>query len=379
LEEIMKRATAVGGVAFVTAAVVGVAACVGDASTTNNGASAEAGAEAGDAGAVADSSVVKIDSGTGGGVDSSMAQDAGGNGFPSAECTAYAKGLCTFYAQCEVGTLHGIGTMADCEALNSLDCAYRQSGPTSGWTTAEVTQCANYFSTTGCNRALPSSTSACYNAGTGAQGAPCGTVYDCKALGCTIPTGQSCGTCDAVGTAGSPCGGTTGTSCGGAGLQCVSGVCATLVAVTSTCDATHFCYDSVCVTGDAGASSGTCTAPGTTIGAACSPATNSVSVGVPDCNRGAGFFCDSTKHCAAITYQPTGMPCDTTFSGTTHNECMTETATCVSGTCTAVIPIGMPCTRGSGNAACVNEAFCEPTTDGGTTGTCVATALDTCH
>jgi len=352
----------VAGLLAMGAVVLG--ACI---SSLHAGPDGRADGASGDSGS-ADSPVVDAISG-----DSGEPGDGG-----NAACAAYAAAECTFLARCEPGVLQvDHGTEAKCVQHITAACEFNVTAPGTGVTASYLAACtptlttkANACASGPVPLAVPSLSDPCNLVGAGMPGAPCGFDVQCQ-TGLCVLTGGVCGTCAPAAALGEVCGPTI--PCAN-GLVCSSknGLCATPVPVSASCDfdVTTVCVAGAnCVSADAGATSGTCLAAGAKVGMAC----NTKSVGAPPCSSLAGFFCDPTGQCAAISYVPTGATCGVSGDGGVDSVC-TNFDECLSGKCTAPIATGASCAVG-GEPTCAGVSVCVAG-DGGAPAVCTAPGLD---
>jgi hypothetical protein len=307
--------------------------------------------------------------------DGGVAPDApasaeGGAPLPSTECAAWANAQCTYDANCNPSGLQTDfgGSMSECVSEFGVFCAIYEQSQGTGWTTSAITACVTSLQNNmACKRGVPTASSPCQFAGSGAPGSACGDRYQCASLGCSVPQGTACGTCTQTASVGESCDGTTGATCA-IGLTCTAkGACATLVGSGAACDAANVCisgFDCVRASADAGAG-GTCQASVATLGAAC----DRNSIGAPRCDGALSLYCDGTGHCASVTFAAAGSPCGAADGGTSDVLC-TNGAACVSGSCVASLAPGDSCTGMSPycgfNTNCV-------------AGTCQYTNAANCH
>ncbi|HXX68790.1 MAG TPA: hypothetical protein VEK07_16500 [Polyangiaceae bacterium] len=282
-------------------------------------------------------------------------------GDAAASCAAYATADCQYISACEPGTLSGTyGTLTQCETVQTTDCMNNVGAPGSGWTTSWNTACSAELQgyAAACDagpipRPIPAA-GPCTLSGAGDAGAACGVAGQCG-TGVCDRIGAVCGVCTTPGALGQPCGPGTEVTCA-PGLACSSkNTCVSVVGVDASCDrgATTDCVGGaqcVIASADSG-TSGTCVAEGVKAGTAC----NSTGVGAPDCWDVAGFFCNGSSQCQAISYAASGAGCGEADGGTSDTAC--AGGTCVGTSCATPAPAGQACTVGYG-AGCEAGSVC---------------------
>jgi hypothetical protein len=300
--------------------------------------------------------------------DSTTSSEAAADGATiSPECAAYAAASCSYVSKCTPGNLRrDYDTEENCLSVTGARCAFDANAVPSVLTpswfnacSASLTTSANACASGPVPMNIPTPNDPCAVVGPISGGKACGLNDQCETDVCYRTGGGLCGTCLPGVGLGQPCN-PLATVCT-RGLVCGSkSSCVTLVGVNAHCDlgATSACVAGTdCVIGDAGATSGTCLTEGT-LGNPCDPG----GVGAPKCNIPWGYYCDATRHCAAITYVETSQPCAALGTVCTNG------AACVKGTCQPSIPVGDACTL-AGNPGCVAPAQCV-TTGMGAQGTC---------
>jgi len=311
----------------------------------------------------------------GGPSDAPMSGDAQAP-TPSTECTAYANALCAFYMMCDPGLVQASwGGVSSCQAAEAITCAIDESASGTGWTSAVIGTCTTRVMSLACtDHPVPTAADPCLSTGAGGAGAPCGLNVQCASRRCTLTAGTPCGTCDTIGMLGDTCGGTSRVNCD-VGLACSDqNKCVTVVAASATCDATHICVGGTeCVRATMGAHTGTCTLPSTMAGATCS----TTGVATAGCSADAGFFCDYTGRCSAVTYDPAGMSCGLVDGGVADNACASGAA-CRVGMCIAPLPPVAACTVGT-YPYCASNTLCVANSMGSLQGTCQYYGSATCH
>lgn len=297
-----------------------------------------------------------------------------GGGAADKACSALEKARCQKGDACfaDLATKVKFGDETTCEARTKLACLAGLVAPGSSATPAGVEACAAAVPGESCSDVEHGAIPVACEPAAGAipTGGPCGASAQCQSTYCAVPIEAVCGLCAPPPVPGDLCGNTA--ECGHAGLVCVkaSGRCAQSVALGSSCDKEHPCFEGASCVGAPPGAMGVCKPDATTLGAPCD-ATKATSA---DCDHNLGLVCDSlgSKACAAIAFVAPGAPCGLVQGvvvGCTKGAACAIAAGKKEGVCTAPAADGGAC-GGPAGTPCLAPAKCVVDADAGSMGAC---------
>ena len=286
-------------------------------------------------------------------------------------CATSAAARCAKLQACSPADLQRrFGTLAVCEARDTLGCTEALAAPMTGQTPTKVLACSDAVTAESCPDFFSKAPPAACTTPVGTDTGACGFAAECTTGFCGIATDAQCGTCAPQPLVGDSCA-TLG--CGQT-LVCVASTmtCQTPVASGGSCSRDLPCEAGFACVGTTAQPpvNGICMAEVATAGATCDAKRKTG----PDCSGDAGLTCDGTTNvCVAQPLAAAGASCGLVAGVVTR---CTAGATCVlptgstMGTCVAPAADGAACDPATG-PTCLTPARCIPTTAGGTAGTCM--------
>jgi hypothetical protein len=234
----------------------------------------------------------------------STSPDAAAEAGPSATtaCADFAQAVCDQLSTCTPFALkEAFGDVQTCAQRSVLSCPGTLAASGTKMTPSALEKCVQTIKSQSCDDALDNpQPPECSVPGTLAEGAACGSDWQCATGFCEIVAGKLCGACAARVSSGqrAPDGGAAcvvDDDCD-ARLVCAGGTCVSPGAVGATCSGTQPCLRTLTCIG------GKCATP-LAVGASCTAAT--------DCNGSTGLYCDtaSTKKCVQAGIAASGQPC----------------------------------------------------------------------
>ena len=261
---------------------------------------------------------------------------AGANATPEQACTDELTAYCKKLTTCApLFNPFVFGDEATCIQRNVSSCVKGLSLPNAP-TPADVEKC-----TSDLNADMDCPTLLSHNPpascqpkpGPSANGAVCGSDWQCESGYCKTPDDMQCGACTDRGGPGATCKKDDDCSYG---LNCAEGVCAASGEAGAACDKNHPCKSPLSCSGATLLMpSGTC--------AASAPAGGDCSTA--GCLLIDGLFCNSDKLCQKIEVAKPGEPCgliNKTLTVCSGSECK-KTGDQMSGVCGAIADDGGAC------------------------------------
>jgi len=288
---------------------------------------------------------------------------------PDQACGDLGVANCAKLDQCVFnGSSVRYGGASTCQARQKAACLARLTAAGTGNNPTLVEECVSQVPTGSCNDFDLGNIPECAaRVGSGANGAPCAFAGQCASSVCAIAVGTTCGTCAPPSQAGDSC---AAVSCSH-GFVCVAATqqCQPIGVAGADCDANHPCGAGLSCVTPASASTGTCVAAGTNVGAVCDPK----HVTASGCYGSAGLYCNgTTKTCTPISYVTAAAPCGSVNQGvaacTNGTTCFGAQGT-TPGICLADVADGQVCDTQSG-PACIPPAVCVTGSATATAGTC---------
>jgi len=279
------------------------------------------------------------------------------------------------------------GSEANCESRNLAPCVSALMAMGTAQTPAHIEACVAAYPTYTCTDFFDiNPPAACIApAGSVAMGGACGANAQCTTGFCAVADHEVCGTCKTLPVAGATC--QVQGDCG-RDLACAipvgmtSGTCAAFVAGGGMClTGSAPCQNGFACVGEVIATStkGTCTAEGSTVGAACDSSRKTAA----SCNAAMGLFCkpnaggSTIGTCAAITLAMPGQACGAMGTPVTGFAECGSSGLCVNKLCVAPAADNAACDSVNG-PPCLLPAQCVPTGTG-TAGTCKLPDATQCH
>jgi hypothetical protein len=226
---------------------------------------------------------------------------------PDAACASGAETYCAWLGRCVPSSLNVVwGDAATCAARIKLSCMDQfLSG--SNASPDDIGACASAVAAQSCNAPVgPVEGSECLpKPGSRANGAGCGSDWQCQSTYCKKSGGQTCGTCAVRAKIGELCDGSCefGATC--AQVSLAERRCVVPGGVGASCATSMVCQSGLSCEG------GVCTQPTyLSAGMACEPARSR-------CDGRMGLYCNSmTRVCAQVKYASPGEACGTQSDGT---------------------------------------------------------------
>jgi hypothetical protein len=253
------------------------------------------------------------------------------------ELTAFCKKLTTcapFFSPIV------FGDEATCIERNKASCVKSLSLPNSP-TPADAETCvADLNADMDCPKILGHDPPASCQSkpGTAANGAVCGSDWQCQSAYCQTADDMQCGTCTDRATTSGSC--TKDENCA-YGLVCATGICAAPGAAGAACDKNHPCLSPLaCAGATVAVPMGTC--------AAAAPAGGDCSTA--GCLITDGLYCNADKVCQKVQVAQPGEPCglvDKTLTICSASDCNVSTGQ-TSGICGAIAADGAACDATNG-------------------------------
>jgi hypothetical protein len=310
--------------------------------------------------------------------------DAGMDSGPSntMACADLATAQCTKLETCSRVIMQiKYGSVAVCEARAADLCMNALAAPSTGNTPDKTEACVQAYPSWACAdyfNNVNAPTACAQTTGELANGKACAFPAQCVSGFCEVSANATCGTCAPAPSPGESCENLA--SCG-QGLLCLGTlkVCRAYGVAGSTCNADAPCGANFsCIGAEPSKGiTGHCEPSTALIGAKCDPTL----VKGPGCDYDAGLVCNSkSKVCETISVSQVGGPCNSVnnqYAPCAANGKCSTTEEGATGTCSAAVPDGKPCST-TGGPSCLTPARCIVTSSGSTSGTCQVDDSSSC-